>query len=78
MSEVISAKTKTKKQLTNHRRLNRYDVITIKDTNKLIAPAKAGKTKNIFYVTNEELFDIVQDAHIKTGHGEQTRMTNVL
>eukprot|EP00102_Acyrthosiphon_pisum_P013080 XP_008182495.1 PREDICTED: KRAB-A domain-containing protein 2-like [Acyrthosiphon pisum] len=41
----------------------------IMDNHKLIVPLKAGETKIIYYVKNEELYDIMYEAHIKIGHG---------
>ncbi|XP_060836281.1 KRAB-A domain-containing protein 2-like [Rhopalosiphum padi] len=41
----------------------------IMDNRKLIVLLKEGETKIIFYVKNEELYDIMHEAHIKTGHG---------
>lgn len=48
------------------------------DNHKLIVPLKAGETKIIYYVKNEELYNIMYKAHIKIGHGGRTRMINEL
>jgi hypothetical protein len=45
------------------------DVVDIMDNHKLIVPLKVGETKIIDYVKNEELHDIMHEAHIKTGRG---------
>jgi len=78
ISEVINAKAKKNKQRSDYRRLNRLDVMDIMDNHKLIIPLKAGETKIIYYVKNEELYDIMYEAHIKIGHGGRTRMMNEL
>ncbi|XP_050056256.1 KRAB-A domain-containing protein 2-like [Aphis gossypii] len=46
--------------------------------NQLIVPLKPGDTKIIYFVKNEDLFDIIHDAHIKTGHGRRTRVISEL
>ena len=41
---------------------------------KLIVPLKPRETNIIYNVKNEDIFDIIQQTHIQTGHGGRTRM----
>ncbi|KAF8794000.1 KRAB-A domain-containing protein 2 [Argiope bruennichi] len=77
LSEVVSAKTKCNTPL-DYRRLKRFDVLKINDEEKLIVPLKPGETNIQYYVTNEELFSILYEAHARTGHGGRTRMLKEL
>lgn len=77
ISEVISAKAKRSKAL-DYRRLKRFDVITISGKEKLIVPLQPGVTNIQYYVTNDELFNILSETHAKTGHGGRARMLKEL
>lgn len=46
--------------------------------NQFIVPLKPSKTKIIYFVKNEDLFDIIYDAHINTVHGGSTRVISEL
>lgn len=52
--------------------------MNILGSTKLIVPLKPGETNMKYYVKNEELFDIIQQTHIRTGHGGRTRMIKEL
>ncbi|XP_030768090.1 KRAB-A domain-containing protein 2-like [Sitophilus oryzae] len=77
LSEVISAKTKCCTP-SDYRRLKRFDILNVGDEQKLIVPLKPGETNIQYYVTNDELFDILSETHVRTGHGGRTRMLNEL
>ncbi|GFX28338.1 KRAB-A domain-containing protein 2 [Trichonephila clavipes] len=77
LSEVVSAKTKCNIPL-DYRRLKRFDVLRIKDEEKLIVPLKRGKTNLQYYITNDELFSVLYETHIRTGHGGRARMLKEL
>ena len=62
----------------DYRRIKRFDILIVSDDEKLIVPLKPGQTNIQYYVTNEELFDILSETHIRTGHGGRTRMLKVL
>jgi len=72
--EVEEAKTlrKNNQPLTSkhYRRLKRYDVVKIGDTQKLIESGSGeNDDSNIrYYCTMEELFDVLETAHLNTGH----------
>ena len=46
----------------------------ISNIEKLIYPVVEGNTTIRYYVTKEEIFDILNEAHIDTGHGGRNRM----
>nr|XP_034194771.1 KRAB-A domain-containing protein 2-like [Osmia lignaria] len=77
LSEVSSAKTKCSTPL-DYRRLKRFDILKITDEEKLIVPLKPGETNIQYYVTNDELFNILSESHIRTGHGGKTCMLKEL
>ena len=75
---MLKQKKNNNKQRSDYRWLNRFDLVDIMDNHKLIILLKAGEIKIIYYVKNEELYDIMHKAHIKKGHGGRTRMINEL
>jgi hypothetical protein len=77
VSEVIFAKRKCSTPL-DYRRLKRFDILKVSDEEKLIVPLKPGETNIQYYVTNDELFNILSETHIRTGHGGRTRMLKEL
>jgi hypothetical protein len=58
VSEVIFAKRKCSTPL-DYRRLKRFDILKVSDEEKLIVPLKPGETNIQYYVTNDELFNIL-------------------
>ena len=46
----------------------------ISNIDKLIYPVVEGNTTIRYYVTKKEIFDILNEAHIDTGHGGQNKM----
>jgi hypothetical protein len=62
----------------DYRRLKRFDILKVSDEEKLIVPLKPGETNIQYYVTNDELFNILSETHIRTGHGGRTRMLKEL
>jgi hypothetical protein len=59
ISEVNISKDKSNKQSNDYRRLKRYYVLNIMGYTKLIVPLKPVKTNIIYYVKNEDMFDII-------------------
>lgn len=78
LNKVLKVKKIKTKERAVCRLLKRYDVLKTMDHYKLIVPVKMGNTKIIYYVKNEEIFDIVHEAHIQTNHGGRTRMIKEL
>jgi hypothetical protein len=65
--------SKKKNELNDYKLLKKYDVLKISDVNKLIVPVSENN-EVIYYVHNEELFDVIYKVHLSIGHGERNRM----
>jgi hypothetical protein len=82
IGEVKEAKTLlstpgSRKSMKHYRLVRKYDVITISGKDRLIKPvAETAECKVLYYVTNEELFDIIHNAHLAIGHGGRNRMVS--
>lgn len=75
----------TKKPLSSkqYRRLKRFDIITIGENEKLIEKIQETQAEAFrYYCKTEDLFDIIETAHIATGHkrirGKYLKMVNYL
>lgn len=77
LSEVKFAKFKCSTPL-DYRRLKRFDVLKSDTGDRLIVPLKPGDTSIQYYVTNDELFNILSETHIRLCHGGRTRMAKEL
>lgn len=77
ISEVESAKQARKKTTLQYRRLKRYDVLSVGDVKKLIMPLSDNMNVQ-YYVTDDELFDVIKSAHRECGHGGRDRTLKVL
>jgi hypothetical protein len=72
--EVKAAKLKEKnKSDLDYRRLKRYDMIVVGKEEKLIIPFKEGGSI-IYFAKIEEMYGIIHDAHLATGHGGRNRL----
>jgi hypothetical protein len=71
---VKEAKSVKGKQTVHYWRLKRYDILNIVGEEKLTVPLFAEKT----YVTFDEMFNVIHEAHIAVGHGERTHMIKEL
>ena len=67
--------SKNKQPLTSkhYRRIKRYDILTIGDVEKLVGVNSKGDSSIHYFVKNDELFDIIEAAHINSGH-KRTRV----
>jgi len=74
LNEVRVAKSVKGKQTVNYRWLKRYDILNIGGEEKLTVPLSAEKTEILYYVTFDELFNVIHEAHIAVGHGGRTCM----
>src|SRR5690349_20697599 len=50
----------------------RYQYITVGGIDKLIRPNKSDESSIIYHVPLEEVFEVLNTAHISTGHGGRT------
>ena len=53
-----------------YRRLKRYDILKISDTEKLIEsnPENTDESKIQYFCKSDELFDVLETAHLNVGH----------
>jgi hypothetical protein len=56
-----------------YRRLNKFEMINIGGEEKLIVPVEKGSTNLLYYVRNDELYDILNAIHLDIGHGGKHR-----
>ena len=66
--EVKEAKVK-RGSTKDFRRLHRFAVVTVQEEDRLIVPMKPGEDSMKFYVTVDEVYDVLLEAHLNTGHG---------
>ena len=50
----------------------------IRGIEKLIVPIKETDTEVVFYITKDDLFDVLYDTHLAIGHGGRDRMVKEL
>ncbi|XP_015377419.1 PREDICTED: KRAB-A domain-containing protein 2-like [Diuraphis noxia] len=61
----------------DQRLLIKYDVINVGGRDWLVQPQEDDvSTKHLLYVTNDELFDVLHEAHLETNHGTEQQMIN--
>jgi uncharacterized protein YqgV (UPF0045/DUF77 family) len=75
---VKEAKSVKGKQTVDDWRLRRYDILNIGGEEKLTVPLSAEKTEILYYVTLDEMFNVIHEAHIAVGQGGRTRMIKEL
>jgi hypothetical protein len=75
---VNVAKSVKGKQTVHYRRLKRCDILNTGGEEKLIVPLSGEKTEILYYVTFDELFNVIHEAHITFGHGGRTCMIKEL
>lgn len=74
IDSVKSAKEAKSKTTLQYRRLKRFDLCSVSGVEKLIAPLSSSETTIKYYVTNDEMFDILHETHLAVGHGGKHRM----
>jgi len=73
LGKLIVSKVVLKKSASDYHMLQHYDVLKVDGVDKLICPvAEGGSVK--YYVTANELFDILYRTHVSLGHGGRDRM----
>lgn len=79
LRKVRESKLKTSgKKPDDYQRLKRYDVTKVGDDDRLIFPASDAGSPVRFYVETEEIFDLINQAHLATGHGGRNRLLKEL
>jgi len=56
----------------------RYEILQCGDVEKLIRKRKNPDESALYYVSEEDTFDVIKRAHIATGHGGRDRMMKEL
>jgi hypothetical protein len=62
LREVKEAKCVNGKQTVHYWRLKRYDILNVGGEEKLTVPLSAEKTEILYYVTFDELFNVIHEA----------------
>nr|XP_022909346.1 KRAB-A domain-containing protein 2-like [Onthophagus taurus] len=79
LTKVKVSKNKiSHKSPEDYQKLSRYDTVEMGNVQKLIVPVKNEKDQIIYYTYLEEIFDIIHETHISTGHGGRNRMMKEL
>jgi len=53
----------------DYKNVRKYDIITVSGKDYLIKNVKYTASNVIYFVTNEDLFDILNTCHTSIGHG---------
>jgi hypothetical protein len=69
VAEISSSKSRHQYYI-----LNKFEVLTCGDVEKLIKKRKSSEDSPIYYATIEDTYDIISKAHVATGHGGRDRM----
>jgi hypothetical protein len=77
LEEVKRLKNGAKLKPNDYKLLKRYDIMNISYIEKLIVRVTDPNTIK-YYVYNDELFKIIHDVHLQTGHGGRNRMEHEL
>ncbi|XP_069701123.1 uncharacterized protein [Periplaneta americana] len=67
-----------KRTMKNYRMVRKYEVLKINGRERLIRPVEYTTGNVLYYVTNDELFDILHTTHSSIGHGGRNKMVNEL
>ncbi|RZB40243.1 hypothetical protein BDFB_001407 [Asbolus verrucosus] len=81
--EVIEKVTRAKQKVRNklpsdYHLLKKYDVLQTEGSKRLILPLKGLESNIIYYVQDDELFDILLETHLSLDHGGRDKMMKVL
>ena len=69
VSDINDIKNGRRKKEARDYSLSKRYVMQTSNIDKLIYPVVEGNTTIRYYVTKEEIFDILNEEHIDTGHG---------
>ncbi|XP_050300165.1 KRAB-A domain-containing protein 2-like [Anthonomus grandis grandis] len=72
-AKIILKTPSSPKTQSHYRLVRRYDILTQDNRERLIRPAD-DSNHLLYYVTNEELFDILYSTHMELNHGGRNRM----
>ena len=75
LKDASSAKTKTPRQ---YYIVRKYDILVCGNTEKLIRKRKDVADDAVYFVHNDEIFEIIKRTHVSTGHGGRDKMMKVM
>lgn len=82
LQDVYNAKLKkNQKTPLDYRRLQRYDIVTVGNEQKLVFPMieeEVNSARFKYFVRTRELFDVIHQAHLSIGHMGRDRLTKEL
>ena len=70
LAEVEEAKVAQKKTSVHYRRLNRFGVLEVFESKKLVTIIESVK----YYLPAEEIYYVIEAAHIAAGHGGREKI----
>lgn len=71
--KILSTKG-LKKSVKDYRMVRKYEILMVNGKERLIKPVSESNNIMLYYVSNEELFDILHTTHSSIGHGGRNRM----
>lgn len=75
LSTLKAAKSKrVNRTVTEYNLLKRFDILSIGDIEKLIKKQKDENDPILYYITNEELYNKIEEIHFAQGHGGINKM----
>ena len=74
INDINNAKTVEKKNRIHYYLLQKYDVLTCGDVQKVIRKQTSANETPKYFVPLENMFDIIKRAHTATGHGGRDQM----
>ena len=69
LKSVVSKKTPA-----DYKLLKKYDVVSVGGAEKLIFPMLEGAANVKYYADISEIYNIIDEAHLRIGHGRRNRM----
>lgn len=61
-----------------YRRIKRFDIISINGVEKLIKKRKEDSDAILYFVSTDEVFPIIHQAHLDTGHKRHKGLSSIL
>ena len=78
-SELVSKikllkRSMERKQPSDYKLLKKYDLLNVGSVEKLISPMSENTTTVKYFVKLSDIYDILNETHIRVGHGGRNRM----
>ena len=78
VSKRVLEEKGSKKTMTDYRMVRRFAILSVNNEERLVRPIDKASAEIRYYVTNEQLYDILRETHLALGHGGRNRMKNEL